>query len=99
MSNKSRGIVILLVLLLSMIKRQAEIDTLKIDKQALVKKDDANMEELKKIIQKMAVLEGEKEYNCIEACIKVKKVLNDEQRKKLREVKHKKQEKHGNDAK
>ncbi|MFH1288804.1 MAG: Spy/CpxP family protein refolding chaperone [bacterium] len=85
------------------IKKQAEIDTLKIDKQALVKKDDVDLAELKKIIQKMAVLEGEKEYNCMEACVKVKKVLNDEQRKKLREMmkmrkdggeKHKKQKKH-----
>jgi Spy/CpxP family protein refolding chaperone len=68
------------------IKKQAEIDTLKIDKQALVKKDNADLSELKKIIEKIAVLEGEIEYNCIENSVKIKKVLTEEQIKKLHEL-------------
>ena len=86
------------------IKKQAEIDTLKIDKQALVKKDNVDLAELKKVIEKIAVLEGEMEFNCMENSVKVKKVLTEEQMKKLHELmktgkdngeKHEKHE-HGN---
>ncbi|MDD5772946.1 MAG: hypothetical protein PHX78_05710 [bacterium] len=68
------------------IKKQAEVDTLKIDKKALVKKDNVDLAEVKKIIEKIAVLEGEIEYNCIETSVKVKNVLTEEQTKKLHEL-------------
>lgn len=69
-----------------MIRKQAEIGILKVDKQALLKKDEVNLSELKNIIQKIAALESEIEYNCVESSVRVKKILTEEQMKKLHEL-------------
>lgn len=69
------------------IKKQSEIDLLKIDKKEQLMKDEADLNEVKKIINKIHELESEVDLGCIETGIKIRKLLNDKQKEKLKEMK------------
>ncbi|MEW6087827.1 MAG: hypothetical protein AB1498_05935 [bacterium] len=71
------------------IKNQAEIDLLRIDKKDMLMKDEVNLEDVKKILNRIAELESANDLSCIETNIKIRKLLNEKQNEKLKEIKKK----------
>lgn len=70
----------------SNIKSNADIELLALDIKSELSKDDVNLDTVNTIIDKKYALKAQKAKDSIAAYINLKKILTDEQRKKLKEM-------------
>lgn len=68
------------------IRQDAEIRVAEIDLEALLKKPEINLSEIKEVLKKIGNMETQVEYLRIEAFNEARKILTDEQRKNLRKI-------------
>ncbi|HKZ58100.1 MAG TPA: periplasmic heavy metal sensor [Thermodesulfovibrionales bacterium] len=68
------------------IRQDAEIRVAEIDLEALLKKPEINLSEIKEVLKKIGNMETQVEYLRIEAFTEARKILTDDQRKKLKKL-------------
>src|SRR4030043_653279 len=68
------------------IRQDAEIRVAEIDLEALLKKPEINLSEIKEVLKKIGNMETQVEYLRIEAFNEARKILTDEQRINLRKI-------------
>lgn len=70
----------------SLIKYDADIDTFALDIMSELKKDDININMINAMIDKKYAVKTQRAKDIIAACVNIRKILTDEQRKKLKDM-------------